>query len=131
MKTKFRAWDKKEKRFIQHVHLNDDGSVSFLNSKALWQFDENERIIIQFFIGLKDDTRTHEFPKGKEICVGDKIQVDEYYIGDHLQNPFIGEVRYSNESYEVADSENAACEQLDRESIFNYSMKVVGNIFER
>ena len=75
------------------------------------------------FTGLKDI-------EDIEIFGGDKIQVDEYYIGDNLQNPFIGEVRYSNGSYEVADSENAACEELNRESITNYSMKVIGNIFE-
>jgi len=73
MKAKFRAWDKKEKRFIQFVSLNEDGSVSFLNSEALWQFDKKKRLIIQFFTGLKDNTRTEEFPKGKEIYDGDIV----------------------------------------------------------
>lgn len=82
MKTKFRAWDKKENRFIQHVNLNDDGSVSFLNSKALWQFDEDERLIIQFYTGLKDNTKTEEFPKGKEVFDGDILKVDGIVFED-------------------------------------------------
>ncbi|MEE9451056.1 MAG: YopX family protein [Ignavibacteriaceae bacterium] len=91
MTTKFRAWDKKEKRFIQHVHLNDDGSVSFLNSEALWQFDEDERLIIQFYIGLTSSNNEEwyvsdigEFPNGDKFILKEEdwLEVFADWIGD-------------------------------------------------
>ena len=124
-KIKIKFYLKETGRNIIFSKTFDYSTIFSGTAKRFFNEQHPDSYIIgkSLFIGLKDIDET-------EIFDGDKIQVAECYIGDHLQNPFIGEVRYSNGSYEVADSENAACEELNRESISNYSMKVIGNKYQ-
>lgn len=140
MNNKFRAWDKKVNRFIQHVHLNDNGSVSFLNSKALWQFDKTGRIILQFFTGLKDNTRTEEFPKGKEIYFNDickltvELDFDEgcmnhWYIGIVSFMPSLGYYLNVKKGFDI-NNDKPLISPPKIKHIVQYRTELLGNYFE-
>ena len=73
------------------------------------------------YTGLKDKN-------GKEIYENDLLKVPEYFFGDYLINSFNGVVRFDNGMYEIKGIETSL--ELDKESIHNYGIEIIGNIHE-
>jgi hypothetical protein len=66
---KFRAWDKDNETMIYPESKNNETSLSYTINA--WCDSESDASIIMQYIGLKDKTRTKEFPEGKEIYEDD------------------------------------------------------------
>ena len=117
---KFRAWDKKDKVWIQEFHLTSYGKL------LVWE-DENESyskpmfdIILQQFTGLLDKN-------GKEIYEGDLIKHDLWGITEIVWEH--GMFRGSN--YE--NSKNKKWNELIDVTLADHQLqrcRIIGNVFE-
>ena len=133
--VKFRAWDEKEKKWLDYFGLDQYGCVLehvFAGFGPLEKF-LNEDAILQQYTGLKDSD-------GKDIYDGDIIAFQQNepqfdlvrnYIGHAMENKYA--VVFWNDDNARFDTYNA-----DRQYSYGYDFhsgltnraKVCGNIFE-
>ena len=78
------------------------------------------------YIGLKDKTRTKEYPEGREIYEGDFVEVSMSFEGGVL--PHAGEIIY-DETFGAFGTKNEAGTTLLHNHCL-HTMKIVGNIHE-
>lgn len=134
---KYRIWDKENNCWYEPTYRAYQGELEDLtltpagelimrtmDECAIHESKFKNRFEVVFFTGLKDKTRTKEFPEGKEIWEGDKLRCT------HPNDEFIhgGVVEYDNES---------ACYLLNRGKNLTHiclyeldSYEIIGNIYE-
>lgn len=112
---KYRAWDKKEKKFVQDIFLAIDG----------WYFqqsmdDYNENIVIQLFAELTDKS-------GVEIYEGDIVDVRMNKSKNDAMDSNIGirDIAWQNGGLFLRDYSNSLAWQCE-----NFDIEVIGNIYE-
>ena len=73
----FRAWLEREKKMVSVREINFAGEqISFETDDSIL-FASFDEIKLMQWIGLRDNTRTEEFPEGKEIFEGDIVQIKD------------------------------------------------------
>ena len=75
-KIEFRAWHKKYKYMARVAGINFNKKRINLNGADIGSFEDIE---LMQWTGLRDNTRTEEYPKGKKIFVGDIVQINNDY----------------------------------------------------
>jgi uncharacterized phage protein (TIGR01671 family) len=132
---KYKAWVKTfsgAKMFeVESVWLLD-GKAERVHTVDSCRFkNDEEPITLLQYTGLRDSTRTKEFPEGIEIYEGDILDVEEGYVfgSDHKEKALIGTVKFDDGGYDVLDVNNNGYE-LNSVNIHTYNMVVVGNMYE-
>lgn len=117
---KFRAWDKKNKRWVKPEYLQNPKIMSIDLTEEGFKFKDAGFIFCQF-IEKKDD-------KGKEICEGDIIK--RTWRLAYWDSP-------TTEIFAVGSEECPLtnCEWIDEfeeedYSIYDKSIEIIGNIYE-
>jgi len=118
MQIKYRVWDKALEIYVDtkiRKMFIDTNGILFLEvtqNRITLPRDPNNFIIEQW-TGMRDKTRTKEYPKGKPIYVGDKVKV-QYGWGDEIE-----EVKLWNFIYNVLENHWSSS-----------SVEIIGNIHE-
>jgi uncharacterized phage protein (TIGR01671 family) len=116
-KLKFRAWDKKEKKWIcVGFHIIGEVTVfDMLGNRKLEDFNDIE---ITQFTGLLDK-------HGKEIYEGDIV---EGFGGEKYK--VVWEDNWSRFVFENFDEEDYSYDPADNENCSQHYLEVIGNIYE-
>ena len=92
-----------------------------------------ERVIpetIGQYTGLRDNTRTEEYPNGKKIFEGDICRFREWEHGDMC---WIGKVHYEHQQFVISGEKNKECETpftLPMSRFISKNIEVIGNIHD-
>jgi uncharacterized phage protein (TIGR01671 family) len=87
----FRAWDKKEKKYIDLIGFyifENDINLWFLDNKGFPDYKHYpiDRIIIEQYIGLKDEKSIKLFEGDKILKWGKEIIIDNLYTAGYMIN---------------------------------------------
>lgn len=117
---KFRAWDKKIKKWVNPDAISITLSGTPMAPDETWMEHNLADLALMQFTGLHDR-------HGKEIYEGDLVKVDSYYIGDSFIKEHRAEIKYGNGGFYI-DYDFAP--ELCEEEIYNEQIEVIGNIYE-
>lgn len=121
---KFRAWDKKEKKFESYFYITNGGELGiFNNTEAKWERAEDDRYDLMRYTGLRDKKRTKKFPEGQEI-----------YEGDIINDGFLGLVKFGKAAAKIDEwycwrGWYVEYENLENGNITN-TCEIIGNVYE-
>lgn len=122
MKTiRFKAWDKKSKRFETYFHLDSYG-IPAVFSKLTFQFEPSSDLILCQYSGLKDKNNV-------EIFENDIVKLD---IWNPLYNQFNthnSQIIFDHGMFMVEKWGCSLQDALEREDTKN-GVEVIGNIFQ-
>lgn len=134
MEIKFRAWDKKNKRFLtendwqKHLSIKLGGGISVLSSTADKYDVDVFEIILQQSTGLFDKNR-------KEIFDGDIVK-HKYAVGEEFKSNGIMVVGsetpdgFKIVGLEMFDPKSSTTYSFDANNEIQEDVEIIGNIYE-
>lgn len=134
----FRAWLKEEKKIVGVEEIDFIGQKSIAYDEIEYRYTDKEPFHYTRWVdfedielmqssGLRDKTRTKEYPEGKKIFEGDIVKCKVYSLdNEHWEIDSIGQVMYDDDCCAYFIKFDESCIHLTSA----WDLKVIGNIYE-